>query len=89
MSNQMKKHVKVPDGNASQTISLPEITYKDSEDDQQNNHHNYAHSKDIDFGAWRDKQISLGHKKRGTWDTLLPCRSIKESKVPRSTWHAH
>ena len=63
MSNQMMKHLKVPDANASQTISLPEIIYKDSEDNQQNNHHNYTRSKDIDFSAWRDRQDSLGHKK--------------------------
>ena len=58
------------DLNVSQTSLIPEVNEKDLEDEQKINHHDYAHSQDVDFGAWRDRMISQGHEEWTQWDKM-------------------
>ena len=70
--------------NTSQTLSLPDLERKDSEEEQKIQWHKDAHLMDKNFGKWSDQMISQGHYGWATHDTMTcdhtdPC---KEAKFP-------
>ena len=72
------------DPNTSQSISLPELDSKDSEEERKTNCHGFAHHMDVDFSLWRDRKISEGLKQLDEWDKMT-CDLTepgKEAKYP-------
>ena len=67
------------DPNASQTPSIPEVNNKDFKDEQRSNHHDFTRAQDVDFGVWRDCEISKGHDKWAKWDKMT-CNHVDPHK---------
>ena len=63
----------------SQAPSIPEVSDKDSEDEQKSNCCDYVCSQDVDFGAWRDCMISEGHEEWSKHDKMI-CNHIDPNK---------